>query len=68
MKYLILVSLLFSMSANAEWKDKGQYDSYKDKIAKQRAAAHPKGSGIGSNRYVIKYDKDYRVEKYKRKD
>lgn len=71
MKYL-LVLLFLSFNAEA-WKDTGQYDSYSTKKeyrevkARQRAGAHPKGSGIGTNKYNIRYDRDYKVDKYKRK-
>ncbi|MCP3899145.1 MAG: hypothetical protein GY707_05390 [Desulfobacteraceae bacterium] len=63
MKYLILVILLVTMSAYAEDK---YSDKYKTAIAKERAVQHPKGSGIGTNRYNVKYDKSYSVDKYVR--
>ncbi len=34
--------------------------------AKYRAAQHPKGSGIGTNRYNTNYYGDYPIEKYQR--
>ena len=62
MKYLILlimVSISFSTSAGEmSRKEKASY----------RAAQHPKGSGIGTNRYSTgRYDRvSYPIEKYKR--
>ena len=62
MKYLLLLIMVsISISTAA-----GEM-SRKEK-AKYRAAQHPKGSGIGTNRYTTgRYDKvPYRIEKYQR--
>jgi len=68
-KYLILIFMLVTTTTiQAEWRDSGQYDTYKERVAEKRASEHPKGSGIGTNRYNIRYDRDYNVDGYKRQD
>jgi len=68
MKYLFLIVMLVTTTVQAEWRDTGQYDTYRDTVAEKRASEHPQGSGIGTNRYNIRYDRDYSVDGYKRQD
>ena len=62
MKYLILALMLAISNAQA-WNDKN--DTKKQK-AERIAKRHPQGSGIGSNKYNVRYDRNYKVDKYKR--
>ena len=66
MKYLFIVLLAISFSAQALDRPKKGSREYREIKAEQRAAAHPKGSGIGTTRYNIRYDKDYEVYGYSR--
>jgi hypothetical protein len=66
---MCIIVLMSLEQSNAEQKKVDiKSDTYKDYIAKQRAAAHPKGSGIGTNKYNVDYNSDYLVDKYIRKD
>ena len=75
MKYSTLVMSLL-LSTNAWSVDYNKYkpytshninsDQHRAVMAKQRATAHPKGSGVGTNKYNIRYDKSYKVRKYTR--
>ena len=66
-KLIILITMIFMVTPVLA--DKYSKD-YKEKIAKVRAAQHPKGSGIGTNKYTTgRYDKvTYPIDKYIRKD
>ncbi len=66
MKYLLFLILLVTFSASAEPVAKKGSKEYHKAIAKERAAAHPKGSGIGTNKYNVNYNQDYSVNKYVR--
>ena len=74
-KILLICSLIFSPSIFAEdynkYKPYTQYDVNSDKYrtftARHRANQHPKGSGVGTNKYNVNYNDMYSVEYYKRR-
>ena len=61
MKY-ILVMLFLALSVST-YADRYS-DAYKERVARERAYAHPQGSGIGTNKWNVDYNADYPVNKY----
>lgn len=62
---LFLIILLLAFSTNLYAERDFKKDS-RDVKAHQRAKEHPKGSGVGTNRYNVRYDKSYDVNDFKR--
>lgn len=66
-RLIIAFTMVFAFSVNLEAYQVPKQGSDRAKIAKIRAAKHPKGSGIGTNRYTKDYNRNYTIDKYKRK-
>lgn len=68
MKNVIFVLAMLATSTSIAWDDRyTNEDNYYERVARERADAHPQGSGVGSNEYTKpSYVDDYKVDSYKR--